>query len=165
MLKLHCTRKAATFLPTPSPPDEGPGEEVHWHLNLIYLQGRQSLLYMHDASRFVILDRAVKKSEAHFFQRRFIRLLAEAVSDLGGSDACIDTLIRRHRLMHWDTHTQRSVLGSLNITRRDILAILEQDIMSVNIRHVHKVMNQRPMTVNQDYVFPHEEFLKLVVQP
>lgn len=163
---LHCTKKLATHLPSSSLNLTDPDAVSDWHANILTIQGRKCVLFIHDQTRFILFDRDLTKPDFQRLHQRFLNLLEDDLTYMGTSQTKISGLLKKHQPMHWDTQTQRSVLGSLNITRQDMSGIWEQqDLMTPNVHELHRQMNKRPMTIHGKYIFPEFAFLALFETP
>ncbi|MCU5782494.1 hypothetical protein MA04_01794 [Alcanivorax balearicus MACL04] len=126
MIHLHCTKKLIAKLPLDKngllkdPQRDQPVlHEVseanpldHWHANLVLLQGRQCLMFVHDATRFPLFIPAVKKADFAGLDGLFADTLIRVLGKAGATEAQLD------RAWHWlgplmcDGESDRSVQGS-----------------------------------------------------
>lgn len=65
--------------------------------------------------------------------------------------------------MAYDTVTQRSVTGSLNLTTKDFEYYLhDQDVTQLDLDACHHWLNQRPMGIRGKYIFPEKAMLEQI---
>lgn len=140
MIRLHCTKKLLAKLPLL---DDGrlPGRlsaEVAgesllsgWNANLILLQRRQCVLFVHDATRFPVFVPALKKADFaeldYFFQDAFMNTLLK----VGAEERHMSAAERLLAPLVCDSLTDRSVLGTLNQMGQDLGIKLDYDQVSV----------------------------------
>ena len=137
MIQLHCTKKLYEKLPlreggrliskNPSlyPANDAPPTPLSgWHANLLVLQRRQCILFVHDATRFPVLLIGLKKADFadldFWFRDGFMNTLLKT----GADEAMID---RAHAAMGplvCDTIGDRSVQGTMNQMAQSIEHLL-----------------------------------------
>ncbi len=133
MIRLHCTKKLLAKLPLqdsgrlnskrPSPyaaNDTAAALLSDWHANLLMVQRRQCLLFVHDATRFPVFVPALKKADfadlEYFFTDSFMNTLLKTGVD--------DELMQRAHAslgpLVCDTDCNRSVQGTMNRMAQEI---------------------------------------------
>lgn len=165
---IHCSQKLAAKLREVS---KAPLDETSplgsWHAHLFTLDRRQCVMFCHDASRYCLFLAGLRKPQfaelgSKWFRESFTATLAVV--------GCPDTQIKRVELMlgpvRFDTVTDRSVQGSINIARRDLEAILyrvpnvlDLDPLAVSVR-----LNERPVTVHGKSLWPARVMQQIVAE-
>lgn len=155
---IHCSQKLAAKLSEVSKtPLEEESPLGSWHGQLFTLDRRQCVMFCHDESRYCLFLAGLRKP--HFPElgsKWFRQLFTASLAEVG----CPDAQIRKVDLMlgpiRYDTATDRSVQGSINIARRDLEAItfgapnvLDLDPLAVSVR-----LNERPATVHGKWLQP-----------
>ena len=183
MIHLHCTKKLLAKLPLsdtgrlcnkrPSPYAANDAERESllsgWHANLIVLQRRQCLLFVHDATRFPLFIPALKKADLaeldYFFTDAFMNTLLKCGAD--------DALMNRAQAMLGplvcDSNCDRSVLGTMNQLGQDIGWTLDGRGVNVNEITGYRLgaaMADRPCRVKnqKDCIWPQQAMFDLLLQ-
>lgn len=155
---IHCSQKLAAKLPEVSkaPLDED-SPLGSWHSHLFTLDRRQCVMFCHDESRYCLFMAGLRKSHFSELGGKWFRQLFTA--SLAVID-CPDTQIRKVELMlgpiRYDTATDRSVQGSINIARRDLEAMVYEvpDVMELDPLAVSVQLNERPVSVHGKWLWP-----------
>lgn len=133
MIRIHCTKKLYSKLPLdtggrlldkkPSPyaaNDEPETRLSGWHANLILLQRRQCILFVHDETRFPVFLPALKKSQLaeldYWFTDGFMNTLLKSGADeelMERAHAALGPLI-------FDQDCNRSVQATMNQMVQDL---------------------------------------------
>ena len=164
---IHCPHKLAAKLPevSKSPLDED-SPFGSWHGHLFTLDRRQCVMFCHDESRYCLFLAGLRKPHfTEFGSTWFRQLFAASLAVIGVPD----TQIRKVELMlgpvRYDTATDRSVQGSINIARRDLEAlvyalpnVMDLDPLAVSVR-----LNERPATVHGKWRWPARAMLERVM--
>lgn len=144
MIRLHCTKKLLAKLPLledgrlnskkPSLSvvrDPAISPLNGWHANLILLQRRQCVLFVHDTTRFPVFVPALKKSDFAeldwFFQDGFMNTLLK----VGAEDHHMKAAEKLLSPLTCDNDCNRSVQGTLNQMGQDLGHMLDYDNASV----------------------------------
>ncbi|AFT71374.1 hypothetical protein B5T_03107 [Alloalcanivorax dieselolei B5] len=126
MIHLHCTKKLIAKLPLDQngllkdPQREHPAlHEVseanlldNWHANLVVLQGRQCLMFVHDATRFPLFIPAVKKADLAGLDGLFADALISVLGKVGAAEGQLDRAVHLLGPLVCDSESDRSVQGS-----------------------------------------------------
>ncbi len=144
MIRLHCTKKLLAKLPLQesgrlrsqqpgryAANDDAESSLSGWHANLILLQRRQCVLFVHDATRFPVFIPALKKAGLaeldYWFTDAFMNTLLKTGAD--------DTLMQLARdvlgPLVCDNDCSRSVQGTLNPLAQALARRLEHHYASV----------------------------------
>ncbi|MDC7218292.1 MAG: hypothetical protein PQJ59_00020 [Spirochaetales bacterium] len=115
MLTIGLTKKLGDYLGIKKlPPYESPFPSLHsWHANLLIINRKKSILFMHDMSRYSLLLYGIKKSDVKNIDLLFVSNLREYLTFDGYSNDQINTLLPSGEWEYFKTH-DRSVLGSMN---------------------------------------------------
>ena len=156
---VHCSKRLAAKLPEVSPtPLEETSPIGSWHAQLFTLDRRQCVMFCHDASRYCLFIPGVRKEHFAALGTKWFRQLYLATLKAIG---CPGGQIKRVELaigpIHFDTATDRSVQGSMNIARRDLEAMRfcrELNVMELEPIGVSCRLNERPTTVKGKFHWP-----------
>lgn len=137
MIRLHSTQKLFAKLPLDaggrlkskhtrphSDNDAGESPLSGWHANLILLQRRQCVLFVHDATRFPVFVPALKKDDFAELDFWFTDGLMNTLLKMGADEAVME---RAHGMLGplvCDRATDRSVQGTLNQMGQELEHIL-----------------------------------------
>jgi len=182
MIRLHCTKKLLAKLPLgedgrlksrrhwPLRADaDGESPLSGWHANLILLQRRQCVLFVHDATRFPVFVPALKKDDFAdldwFFQDGFMNTLLKVGADQRHMDAAEKMLAS----LVCDNDCNRSVQGTLNQMGQDLGFMLEYDRASVMDLSPYKTgawLAERPCNAKgvRDCIWPSRAMLELLAK-
>lgn len=144
MIRLHCTKKLLTKLPLLEDGrlrsqktglcvvrDPATNPLSSWHANLILLQRRQCVLFVHDATRFPVFVPALKKADFAeldwFFQDSFMNTLLK----VGADDNHMKAAEKLLAPLFCDNECNRSVQGTMNQMAQDLGHMLIYDNASV----------------------------------
>ena len=155
---IHCSKKLAAKLPRVSPmPLEESSPLGSWHAHLFTLDRRQCVMFCHDASRYCLFLAGLRKPHfAELGSKWFRQLFTATLAVIG----CPDTQIKKTELLlgpvRFDTATDRSVQGSINIARQDLIAWAFQlpNVMDLDPLAVSRRLNERPTTVKGRFQHP-----------
>lgn len=181
MISLHCTKKLLAKLPLyedgrlrgrDSRPlvavDSKPNPLSGWHANLIVLQRRQCVLFVHDITRFPIFVPALKKPDFAelnwYFQDGFMNTLLK----VGADDRHMKAAEKLLAPLVCDTITNRSVQGTLNQMAQDLGCLLDYDdcsVMDLSPYRTGAWLADRPCTMKgvNDCIWPVKAMLELLV--
>jgi hypothetical protein len=181
MIRLHCTKKLLTKLPLKNngrlnnkrpneyAANDGPESPLSgWHANLLLIQRRQCVLFVHDATRFPVFIPVLKKDDFanldYWFQDGFMNTLLKT----GADDALMD---RAHAVLGplvCDTDCDRSVQGTMNQMAQDLAHAVDYQGVSVADILGYRLgawLAERPCTVKgqKDCIWPVREMKTLLV--
>ncbi|RLA38185.1 MAG: hypothetical protein DRR03_01000 [Gammaproteobacteria bacterium] len=122
-------------------------------------------MFCHDASRYCLFLPGLRKPQfAELGERWFRSLYLASLAALGSSDALVGRAGLALGPIRFDTATDRSVQGSLNIARQDLNAkvmrvanVMELDPVAIACR-----LNHRPATVYGKLVWPDRAMLEAI---
>jgi hypothetical protein len=180
MIHLHCTKKLLAKLPLsengclrrrePSLAvvrDPASNPLSSWHANLILLQRRQCVLFVHDATRFPVFVSALKKDGFAdldwFFQDSFMNTLLK----LGADQHHLDSAQKMLAPLVCDSDCNRSVQGTLNQMAQELGWMLEYEQVSVTDMSPYKTgawLAERPSMVKgiRDCIWPGRAMLEFL---
>ena len=180
MIPLHCTKKLLAKLqlledgrlrsrkPTLSVVrDPATNPLSCWHANLILLQRRQCVLFVHDATRFPVFVPALKKNDFAeldwFFQDGFMNTLLK----VGAEDRHMKVAEKLLAPLVCDNDCNRSVQGTLNQMGQDMGHMLDYDDASVTDLSPYRTsawLADRPCTMKgvRDCIWPVRAMLELL---
>lgn len=183
MIQLHCTQKLFAKLPandngrlpnTRARPlaanDAGDSLLSGWHANLLTLQRRQCVLFVHDATRFPVLLTCLTKPDFAELDYHFQDGLMNILLRSGANQAQLDAAANALTPLQCDTVCNRSVQGTLNYMKRDMEYMLWYDgasIIDVSPYAISVWLADRPCGVkgSRDFVWPIKAMLALLDQP
>ena len=163
---IHCSQKLATKLPEVSktPLDED-SQLGSWHGHLFTLDRRQCVMFCHDGSRYCLFLAGLRKPLfAELGSKWFRQLFTASLAVIG----CSDAQVKRVELMlgpvRYDTATDRSVQGSINIARHDLEALAYElpNVMDLDPLAVAVRLNERPTRVRGKWLWPAKAMLERV---
>lgn len=180
MIHLHCTKKLLAKLPllddgrlNSKKPilsvvrDPATNPLSGWHANLILLQRRQCVLFVHDTTRFPVFVPALKKDDFAeldwFFQDGFMNTLLK----VGAKDRHMKAAEKLLTPLICDNDCNRSVQGTLNQMGQDLGFMLEYDQALVTEISPYKTgawLADRPCTMKgvRDCIWPGRAILELL---
>lgn len=182
MIRLHCTKKLLAKLPLredgrlrnnrPSfyaANDEAESLLSGWHANLVLLQRRQCVLFVHDATRFPVFVPALKKDDFanldYWFSDAFMNTLLKS----GADDALIDCAHAALGALVCDDNCNRSVQGTLNRMAQEVGFQIEYDGVSIAEVTGYRIgawLADRPCKVkgSRDYIWPMDAMRQLLAK-
>lgn len=98
-----------------------------WHGNLITLQQRNTLLLVHDATRFPLVLPALTQPDWLELNDRFVDALMNTLLKCGASEEQMEVVQQALRPLQLDTDCNRSVQGTLNRMKSDLEHLLWYD--------------------------------------
>ena len=165
---LHCSKKLAAKLDPVSPvPLAETSLLGSWHGHLLTVDRRQCVLFCHDATRFMLFMAGWRKAQFdELGSKWFPQLFTAALVPLGCPGDAISKVESALRPVHYDTATDRSVLGSMRIARLDLEALLFRapDVMALDPLAVARHLNERPTTVYGKWLHPDEAMREAVMR-
>jgi hypothetical protein len=164
---LHCTQKLATKLPQIS---ATPLAEISplgsWHAHLYTIDRRQCVLFCHDESRYILFYPGLRKEQFADLGSLLRQLFLGTLALKGVTEAKLKRIEMVLGPVGYDRATDRSVLGTLNVTRMDLDGSLVQvaNVLELDPLAVSLYLNKRPMTVRGRWLWPVDEMLTRIEQ-
>tara|TARA_B100001250_G_scaffold196790_1_gene169042 strand:- start:1210 stop:1857 length:648 start_codon:yes stop_codon:yes gene_type:complete len=173
MIQIHATKKLLAKMPAqtkPGPEDilAAPQSKLgSWHANLLTIQRRNCLLFVHDQTRFPVFIPALTKPDFAKIDRFFDDALMNTLLKCGATQEQLDTAAALLQPLAFVGGTDRSVLGTLNQLGQDIDHILYFDSLNVAEMAGYALsasLADRPCHVKgqKDYIWPKDAFLELL---
>ena len=154
---LHCTRKLADKLSGVSAtPIEETGALGGWHATLVRFDRLQCVLFCHDDTRYCLFLPRLRAPQFAELGRWHRELFLASLAVEGISDP---TIARAGLVLgppRYDSKTDRSVLGTMNIALDDLQAYVEDaaHILAVDPLLVSRRLNNRPVMANGKPLWP-----------
>jgi hypothetical protein len=165
---IHCSKSLAAKLTgvSPTPLDES-SPLGSWHAHLFTLDRRQCVMFSHDETRYCLFLVGLRKP--HFDElgsKWFRELFTATLAVIGVPDKQIKKVELMLGPVRFDTATDRSVQGSINIARQDLRAWVFQlpNVMDVDPLKVSVRLNERPVTVRGRFIHPDREMQQRVAK-
>lgn len=173
MIQIHATKKLLAKMPAqtkPGPEDilAAPQSKLgSWHANLLTIQRRNCLLFVHDQTRFPVFIPALTKPHFAKIDRFFGDALMNTLLKCGATQEQLDTAAALLQPLAFVGGTDRSVLGTLNQLGQDIDHIIYFDSLNVADIAGYAVsawLADRPCHVKgqKDCIWPKDAFLDLL---
>ena len=148
---IHCTKKlAARLCEVSSEPLPESNPLGSWHANLHIIDRRNSILFCHDQTRFVLFMTGLKKEHFANLDTYFQDLFANTLLALGYNTALIEKALALLTPARFDTSCDRSVQGSMRTVRMmELESMLDHvaDVMDLLPYSTSAKLNDRPVTV------------------
>lgn len=148
MINVHATKKLSAKLPLDKaggimPPKKQatgsfPGDGLSdnplsgWHANLITLQRRNCVLMVHDATRFPVFMKGLKKADFVKFDWLFQDAFMNTLLKLDANNQQMNVAGGWLAHCQFDTATDRSTLGTMNRMKGDIEHLLWYDKLTID---------------------------------
>lgn len=184
MIQLHCTQKLIAKLPLTEEgrlhskrPSPQPANDTNyegtlnplsgWHANLIVLQRRNCVLFVHDATRFPVLIKGLLKADFAELDWFFIDGFMNTLLKVGANDAQMQAAHNALAPLVCDSTCDRSVQGTLNRMKGDIEHLLWYDNIAVDDLSTYRTgawLADRPTNIKgiKDCIFPDRAMLALL---
>ena len=162
---LHCTRKLAAKMPAiSSAPLVEKSPLGSWHANLVQVKHRQCVLFCHDLTRYMLFVPGLKKPHFEDLGRIFRDVFLMSLVSHGLTDAKIMRVSLALGPPAFDGNTNRSVLGAMNIAMQDLEGYLVtcQDLLEIDLAGAALYLNERPTSVQGNWIWPTQEMLDRV---
>lgn len=161
---LHCSKKLAGRLADVSAvPLQEDSPLGSWHGHLFTLDRRQCAMFCHDATRFTLFMAGLRKEQFAKLGSIWFRELVAGTLFLSG---CADAQISKALLgpVRYDTATDRSVQGTMNIAKWDLDACLHDvsNVMDLDPFAMSHRLNQRPVTIRGKSLWPDRAMQEVV---
>lgn len=144
MIRLHCTKKLLAKLPLNSsghlkgklsPPqaanDEAESPLSGWHANLLTIQRRNCVLFVHDRTRFPVLATCLTKPDFAELNWWFQDALMNTLLKAGASEAHMKAAASILSPLACDSECDRSVQATMNQMKQDLECILWYDSLAI----------------------------------
>jgi hypothetical protein len=181
MIQLHATHKLFNKLPLSSGGQLAVtkrSERLHqlpsfdsnpldnWHGNLVILQRRQCLLFVHDKTRFPLVLPALKKLDFTELNDRFADALMNTLLKSGATHEQLAVIDHYLRPLQVDTICNRSVQGTLNQMKAEFEYWLHYECLNVAEMTGYPAgawLADTPRNVkDKGYLWPQKEMLALL---
>lgn len=177
MIQIHATKKLLAKMPAQMPERMKPGPEdilaapqsklSSWHANLLTIQRRNCLLFVHDQTRFPVFIPALTKPHFAIIDRYFEDALMNTLLKCRATEKQRITAAALLQPLAFVGGTDRSVLGTLNQLGQDIDHIIYFDSLNVAEMAGYAVsvwLADRPSNVKgqKDCIWPKDAFLELL---
>ncbi len=162
---IHCTRKLAAKMGRAL---ETPRQEASllgsWHAHLYLIDRRQCVFFCHDRTRYVLVLPGVVKDNFAELALLFRAVYLQSLAFEGVDDAGIKKVSLAMGPQIFDAVTDRSVLSSLSVVRRDVDAYLADyaHVLDVDPFELMQWLNQRPTMARGRAIFPKHEMFELI---
>lgn len=164
---LHCTRKLAAKLPEVSATRiEAAGPLGSWHANLFVIDRIPCVLFCHDASRYVLFQPGMRKPQLRELGRWHRELFLASLATGGAADAVLRKIELAFGPPRFDSVTDRSVLASMTIARRDLDgSLMEVDrVLDLDPVLASRRLNGRPAMADGVLHWPGREMLERIAR-
>ncbi len=161
---LHCTQKLAGKLADVSPtPLAETSPMGSWHANLYTIDRRLCVIFCHDATRYCLFLPGLRK--VHFTNLGFLHrdFFLASLAAQGVRGVALNRVAMVWGPARFDRGTDRSVLGSLRVTRMDLgfimpdINVMDCDPLALSLR-----LNDRHIAVKGKTIFPAKAMLALI---
>ena len=179
MLNIHATKKLLKKIDPKyqhglSVVASSPMEEAfsHWHANLLQIQRRQCVLFVHDATRFPVLVIGLTKPDFANMAWHFEDVFVNTLLKIGATDVHLRNAERllSNLTLRFDHDCNRSVQGTMNQMTQDFEWSLHYDSVSITDVSAYRAsvwLAGRPCTIKgqKDCIWPVEAMLVLLNEP
>lgn len=182
MIQLHCTKKLLAKLPLDSsgrlkrklslPQAANDGAESPlsgWHANLLAIQRRHCVLFMHDSTRFPVLATCLTKPDFAELDWWFQDALMNTLLKSGANEAQMEAAASALSQLTCDSECDRSVQATMNQMKQDLEHQIWHDNLSITNLAPYSTSDwlaERPCTVKgvMGCIWPKREMLELLEQ-
>jgi hypothetical protein len=182
MIRLHCTQKLLAKLPLLEDGrlrsrkstlsvvrDPATNPLSDWHANLILLQRRQCVLFVHDATRFPVFVPALKKVDFAELDWHFQDGFMNTLLKVGAEERHMEAAEKLLAQLACDNGCSRSVQGTLNQMGQELGYMLDYDNASVTELAPYRTsawLAERPCMAKgvRDCIWPVRAMLDLLEQ-
>lgn len=180
MIHLHCTKKLLAKLPLhasgslkhkrPLPHaanDEPESPLSGWHANLLTIQRRNCVLFVHDSTRFPVLATCLTKPDFAELNWWFQDALMNTLLKSGANEAQVNAAERALAELVCDSECDRSVHATMNQMKQDLEHQIWYDNLSIGDLAAYSAgawLADRPCTVkgSKGCIWPQREVLGLL---
>jgi hypothetical protein len=167
-MNVHATKKLLAKLPLnetarlsndlPMAANDAPGLG-DWHANLILLQRRQCVLFVHDVTRFAVFVPCLTKPDFARLDWHFQDVLMNTLLKTDLSPELLDKATRFLSPLRFDNNCNRSVQGTMNQMAQDLdygLYYDHADISDLLPYSTSRRLSDRPCTAKgvKDWIWP-----------
>lgn len=103
-----------------------------WHANLLTMQRRSCVLFVHDQTRFPLFMPALKKQHLANLDRWFDDALINTLMKCGVADSLLEKTGHHVQRLQVDTHCDRSVQGTMNRMKFELEHAISYDNVRVD---------------------------------
>lgn len=176
MLQIHATKKLFAKLPvndegllpeSMSPPLVESTSDLlsDWTANLMIIERRQCVLFVHHQTRFPVFIPAVRKPDMKNLERLFENVFLNTLLKLGLSQEAFERAGDSIGRLQFDSNTNRSVLETMNQFKRDLEWICQGYNLDETTGYaITRELTQQfcGMKGKKGYVVPAEEMARLL---
>lgn len=180
MILIHATKKLYARLPVDAqgllPGTSSEAEQAvttsanplsGWHANLITLQRHNCILLVHDATRFPVFIKSLRKPDFANLNLLFADALMNTLLKLDASEQQLQMTASLLAPCQFDTNCSRSVLGTLNQMAGEVEYMLWYDRAKLEDISAYKAgawLADRPCSVKgmKDCIWPKDAMLALL---
>lgn len=121
-------------------------------------------MFCHDSTRFVMFESGLKKEHFQNLGQFHKKLYLAVLISMGVSEASMKRVELAMGPTQFDTVTDRSVLGTLNLSRSDFDHFISDynNILEVDPVIAARWLNGRPMRARGVLIWPDKSMLELV---
>jgi len=179
MIKIHSTKKLLAKLPldehgmltntgvnnnNPVADDSPLGD---WHANLLTLQRHNCIVFVHDATRFPVFLKELRKPEFAELGWRFEDAFMNTLLKAGASDTQMQAAAGALRPLMFDSECSRSVQSTITQRAGDIEHIIARDNIALSQVSAYRMgahLSEMLTKVKgmKDYIRPNEEMFALL---
>ena len=182
MIQLHCTQKLFAKLPLDTggrlrskhmqalaANDDPESPLSGWHANLITLQRRNCVLFVHDVTRFPVLVKGLLKADFADLDLHFCDAFMNTLLKSGANDVQMQTAHKAIMPLSCNTECDRSVQGTLNRMKGDIEHLLWYDNIAIDDLSTYSTgawLAEQACNIKsaKTYVIPQRAMLELLDQ-
>ncbi|MEX2474509.1 hypothetical protein [Marinobacter sp.] len=163
MIRLHCTQKLLAKLPLDATGrlkrkalhpqaanDEAESPLSNWHANLLTIQRRNCVLFIHDATRFPVLATCLTKPDFAELDWWFQDAVMNTLLKSGANEAHMEAAASALSQLVCDSQCDRSVQATMNQMKQDLEHQIWYDNLSISDLAPHSTgawLAERPCTV------------------
>jgi hypothetical protein len=162
---VHCSQKLARRLTgVSSTPLAETSPLGSWHAHLYHVDRRQSVLFCHDATRFVLFVAGLRKEQFVEFGRVFRESYTTTLAALGFGDNQMRKVELALGPVEFDIATNRSVQGSMRQVQLDIAyrVVEAPNVLALDPIALACELNHRPTSIYGDWLWPDKRMRALV---
>lgn len=182
MIQLHCTKKLLAKLPLDSSGrikrkallpqaanDEAESPLSGWHANLLTIQRRNCVLFVHDTTRFPVLATCLTKPDFAELDWWFQDALMNTLIKSGANETQMNTAGSILSQLVCDSECDRSVQATMNQMKQDLEHQIWYDNLSISDLAPYSTgafLAERPCTVKgvKGCIWPKRAMLELLEQ-
>jgi hypothetical protein len=143
---LRCTGKLLKELRRQPEEIESSSEAASWHANLLIIERRKCVLFIHDPSYFSVFVAGLKRPDFDHIEQVFGEALFHSLRLAEFSQGQIESLLDSAQEMHVAKTNNRSLLGSMNDLTYQINYFIEMEGGLAQVPEVKlmRLLNHRP---------------------